>query len=96
MLEAAMRFISIVLLVIFPFVAFAQGSGSTGGAGGSGGTAGATGASPGSGLAAPTGHRQPRATDVPANQGEKDSVQRLQNEKDRVDSRITGSICSNC
>jgi hypothetical protein len=88
-----MRFISILFFVVFPFVALAQGSGSTGG---TAGAPGATGASPGSGLAAPTGHRQPRATDVPADQGQKDSVQRLQSEKDRVDSRITGSICSNC
>ena len=58
-----MRFISILLFVVFPFVALAQGSGSTGG------TAGATDVSPGSGLAAPTGRRQPRAADVPADQG---------------------------
>ncbi len=94
-----MRLISILILAVFPFVALAQGAGSTGGAGGAGGTAGApgaTGASPGSGLAAPTGHRQPRSTDVPASTGERDAVQRLQGEKDRLDSRVTGSICSNC
>jgi hypothetical protein len=87
-----MRLISILVFVILPFVALAQGAGSTGGTGGAGGTA----ASPGLGLPAPTGHRQPRASDVPANQGGQDSVQRLQGEKDRVDSKTTGSICSNC
>jgi hypothetical protein len=85
-----MRLISILVFVIFPFVALAQGAGSTGSPGGT------PGASGGSVLPAPTGHRQPRATDVPANQGGQDSVQRLQGEKDRVDSKTTGSICSNC
>ena len=85
-----MRLISILVFVIFPFVALAQGAGSTGGPGGT------PGASGGSALPAPTGHRQPRAGDVPANQGGQDSVQRLQGEKDRVDSKTTGSICSNC
>jgi hypothetical protein len=81
-----MRLISILVFAIFPFVALAQGAG----------TAGAPGASVGSVLPAPPGHRQPRAADVPANQGGQDSVQRLQGEKDRIDNRATGSICSNC
>jgi hypothetical protein len=87
-----MHLISILIFVTLPFVALAQGSGSTGGTGG----AGTTGALSGSVLPAPTGHRQPSAADVRGASGDKDAVQRLQNEKDRIDSRITGSICSNC
>jgi hypothetical protein len=85
-----MRLISILVFVIFPLAALAQGAGNTGGPGGT------PGASGGSVLPAPTGHRQPRAADVPANQGGQDSVQRLQGQKDRIDSKTTGSICSNC
>lgn len=83
--------------------ALAQGGG-TGGPG-SGGAAGAApgspagvgatgGGAPGSGTA-PTGHRQPRPSDIPGGAAE-DRAQKLQEQKNVEGDRTTKSICSNC